>query len=251
MNFTTMLKLFVCLAFMMLFPGCKEQVTQGETKKGTIIFLHGISSAGKTSIAKKLQNILAEPYLYLGIDTFTSMLPEQLFNFDPTTYQTTEKAKEEGVTFEPLTVNGQQRLVVRTGSYAKKVGLILPEIFSLFAQHGINSIIDFAFAGADLSLAEDFLKKFVKDLHNYKIYFINLTVSAEIAAQREQARSGFKGLAAGQQYSLLKSLTPESFDLEIDTSNLSSEQVAQNIIAFMKIHEHPQAFEKLYKQYFH
>src|SRR5215212_2310207 len=43
----------------------------------TIIFLNGVSSSGKTSIAKVLQQTLAEPYLHVQLDSFEAMLPER------------------------------------------------------------------------------------------------------------------------------------------------------------------------------
>lgn len=43
---------------------------------GTIIFLNGTSSSGKTSIAKALQQALDTPALHVQVDTFTEMLPE-------------------------------------------------------------------------------------------------------------------------------------------------------------------------------
>src|SRR5829696_7536165 len=42
---------------------------------GTIIMLNGTSSAGKTSIITALQDLLDEPFLHAGIDTFFHMLP--------------------------------------------------------------------------------------------------------------------------------------------------------------------------------
>lgn len=35
---------------------------------GTIILLNGTVSAGKTTLARALQEVMAEPYLYLGAD---------------------------------------------------------------------------------------------------------------------------------------------------------------------------------------
>jgi|GEM_PF-3541636 len=43
----------------------------------TVIFLNGVSSAGKTSIAKVLQRLLPEPYLHVPLDSFEAMLPER------------------------------------------------------------------------------------------------------------------------------------------------------------------------------
>ena len=44
--------------------------------EGKIIYLNGTSSAGKTSIAKELQRVMEELYLYASIDLFvTSTTP--------------------------------------------------------------------------------------------------------------------------------------------------------------------------------
>jgi chloramphenicol 3-O phosphotransferase len=44
---------------------------------GKVIFLNGASSAGKTSLAKALQQILDEPYLHVALDTFFDMVPSR------------------------------------------------------------------------------------------------------------------------------------------------------------------------------
>jgi chloramphenicol 3-O phosphotransferase len=40
-----------------------------------IVFLNGASSAGKTSIAKALQDLTDEPFMLLGLDTCFAMVP--------------------------------------------------------------------------------------------------------------------------------------------------------------------------------
>ncbi len=42
---------------------------------GTIIFLNGVASSGKTSLAKAIQEVFDEPYLHIGIDLFWSIFP--------------------------------------------------------------------------------------------------------------------------------------------------------------------------------
>ncbi|MCA9874794.1 MAG: hypothetical protein KC441_14085 [Anaerolineales bacterium] len=44
---------------------------------GTIIFLNGTSSSGKSTILRALQDSLDEPYLEAGIDKFIFMLPRR------------------------------------------------------------------------------------------------------------------------------------------------------------------------------
>jgi chloramphenicol 3-O-phosphotransferase len=52
-----------------------NQSTAG--RPGTIIFLNGASSSGKTNILRALQEILEESYLDAVIDKFIWMLPER------------------------------------------------------------------------------------------------------------------------------------------------------------------------------
>jgi chloramphenicol 3-O phosphotransferase len=42
---------------------------------GKIIFLNGVSSSGKSALAKELQKRLTEPFLHLQLDAFIEMLP--------------------------------------------------------------------------------------------------------------------------------------------------------------------------------
>ena len=51
-------------------------------QKGKIIFLNGVSSSGKTTLAKLLQARLTESFFWLAADTFIDMLPEKYNNPD-------------------------------------------------------------------------------------------------------------------------------------------------------------------------
>ena len=43
-----------------------------------IVLLNGVGSSGKSSIAKALQTMTAEPFLHVQMDVFVEMLPEAL-----------------------------------------------------------------------------------------------------------------------------------------------------------------------------
>ena len=43
--------------------------------KGKVIILNGVSSSGKTTLAKAIQNAFDELYIRLSIDDFVSMMP--------------------------------------------------------------------------------------------------------------------------------------------------------------------------------
>ena len=53
-------------------------------EKGEIIFLNGVSSSGKTTLAKALQERLVEPFFLLNMDTFAHALrmPEKFYDND-------------------------------------------------------------------------------------------------------------------------------------------------------------------------
>ena len=65
--------------------------------KINIIFINGVGSVGKTSIANALQDILDEPYLHIGVDHFFIMLPKK--------YLPGGSQAIDGVDFEHPTIN--------------------------------------------------------------------------------------------------------------------------------------------------
>lgn len=46
-------------------------------EKGNIIFLNGISSSGKTTLEKVLQDSLQEPYFRISADAFFTIAPQK------------------------------------------------------------------------------------------------------------------------------------------------------------------------------
>ena len=55
---------------------CFPEYHAGES--GKVIILNGTSSAGKTSIAKVIQELSDEPYLHLSLDMFWNMTPAKI-----------------------------------------------------------------------------------------------------------------------------------------------------------------------------
>lgn len=61
-------------------------------KKGKIIFLNGVASAGKTTLSKTLQSRLTEPYYWLNVDEFIAFSAANPREHNPMTYF--EKGKD-------------------------------------------------------------------------------------------------------------------------------------------------------------
>ena len=70
----------------------------------TIILLNGIGSAGKSSIAKALQQITREPFLHFSMDVFLEMLPPRYFDHP------------EGLVFETIEEDGHPSVVIHEGA---------------------------------------------------------------------------------------------------------------------------------------
>ena len=50
-----------------------------------VIFLNGCASAGKTTLAKEIQNLSKEKYLYIPIDALFGAIPAKIVGFDKKT----------------------------------------------------------------------------------------------------------------------------------------------------------------------
>ena len=90
-------------------------------QKGKIIFLNGVSSSGKTTLARKLQERLTEPFYWLAVDTFViDMMPKKFFSVDG---------------FNP---DGGEPVIFKTVSLAHHT-------IKFFSDMGINTIVEHFF----------------------------------------------------------------------------------------------------------
>lgn len=178
----------------------------------TIILLNGISSAGKTSISRILQQTMNEPYLQVSIDAFEDMLPSR--------YQ-------EGGSFVwadlfPKLLTGFHRSI------------------AALADAGSNLIVDHVIVhreGWASTLADC-----ASVLEPFPVYFVGVRCSLEEAKRREHARGDrFTGTAERQ---FPRVHLHNLYDIEVDTTFTSSEVCAEQIRAFVGNHA-PMAFARL------
>ena len=183
------------------------------SEKGKIIFLNGVSSAGKSTLAKTLQNRLSEPFYVLANDTFCYMSPDKFIDMDvSTTYQT----------------------ALRGMYHAVKA----------FSDAGINTIVD------DVLLKEDGydrLKQCVELFHDCPALFVHVTCSSLEELRRREKERGDRGIGQGE--SQLTELTPQdTYDITVDTHGNSNEECADKIIELLGCPEKFSAFKALWPQ---
>lgn len=184
-------------------------------EKGTIIWLNGVSSSGKTTLAKTLQDKLSTPFYVLANDMFTSdtVVPEKFIDID------IDKAYQS----------------VLTGMY---------HAIKAFSDIGINIIVD------DVLLEEegyDRLKQCIELLHDYPVLFVHVICPIEELRRREKIR-GDRGIGQGE--SQFANLTPQdTYDITVDTYNDSKDQCADKIIELLNCPDKFTAFKVLWSQY--
>ena len=166
--------------------------------QGKIIFLNGVSSAGKTTLSKTLQQKLDTPYYWLSEDVFREMTPEKFDNED------TEE-------------NGWIWINSIYGMY---------HTAKMYSDIGMNTIIDTVLDGPT------FLDKAVEILHDYPILFVHVTCPLEELLRREKER-GDRDIGLAEE--LLPRLYPldGTYDIVVDTHNDTYEECANRIIKLL------------------
>ena len=184
-------------------------------KSGTIIFINGTSSSGKTSIVHALQDLLKEPFLEAGIDKFIWSLPRRYFD-RPLWDQVLGKAEKAGAAGHDL-VRGMHRAI------------------AALSQAGCNCI-------ADHVLVEPAWTKDRADLFaDLPAYMIGVICPLEVLEQRESSRKNRTLGQARLQFPVIHKYTV--YDLEVDTSLLSPESCARSIQS--RLNQPPQALLKM------
>lgn len=182
----------------------------------TIIFINGTSSSGKTSLLKALQKKLQEPYLDMGIDKFIWMLPSRYLD-------------------RPLWDE-----VLGKALHAGPVGLSLfsgmHHAIAAAASRGNNVIADHALV--EKAWVDECASLFA----GMNAYLIGLYCPLEVLEQREKDRKDRTLGQARLQFDVIHKYT--KYDLELDTSKLTTEECADNVIERLKAP--PAAFRQIH-----
>lgn len=101
-----------------------------------IIFLNGTSSSGKSSIAKALQNQLADNYLHLCLDNLIAMMPDKSNDLSG------EKVSEGFYWQQKKLEDGSTGYSICKGDYGSKINSVYKDIVNSFLNRGLKLIID-------------------------------------------------------------------------------------------------------------
>jgi chloramphenicol 3-O phosphotransferase len=183
--------------------------------KGNIIWLNGVSSSGKTTLSRMLQQKFDEPYFWLSHDTFHDMNPRKLFDIDFLEFE-----------------------------YQSAISLA--HTAKVFSDLGRNVIADSVFVEEATVQKPETIKETISLLCDYPVLFVHVVCNKEELALRE-IRRGDRHL--GQALAQLNDLIPkDEYDFTVNTSLNSIEECADLIIQQVAINS-KQSFKRLYQLY--
>ncbi len=201
--------------------------------QGTIILIGGLSSSGKTSVARELQKLYAQQstaYLHVPIDAFMQFLPEQWFSMNA---HAKIERQESGITFIDQRDAHGPKTKIQVGPVAMQLLQCYFPTLKLLAQNGNNIISDAVFNS-------DFLKYGMNQLEGFRVFSIGIRCSLEITQAREFARGAADGGYIGLSRWYAEETdanTHDLCDLIVDTSNKSPQEAAREIFEFVTSHE--------------
>jgi chloramphenicol 3-O phosphotransferase len=182
-------------------------------KTGHVIFLNGTSSSGKTTIAKALQDKLAEPYMYVSIDNYFHMYPERF-----------------------LHPNSQEDAKVLDGLVPAVISGLHKSVAAL-ARAGNNVLVDHVLQ------MDGSLKECVGNWVGLDVLFVGVKCPLKIAEKREKKRGDRNIGTARHQFELVHAHA--LYDIEIDTSRLTVAECVARIIKLINEKPKKSAFQEL------
>ena len=105
---------------------------------GKVIFLNGSSSAGKTTLAIMLQQLLDEPYQHIALDQFRDGLPGRYRGLN----SPLGTPGDSGLNIVPTEKAGERVTEVRFGDHGEQMLRGMRQAIAAFAREGNNVIID-------------------------------------------------------------------------------------------------------------
>ncbi len=191
---------------------------------GTIIYLNGPSSAGKTRLAHALQRILDEPYFHLSTDDFAACVLRRADGGEAF----------DGDVIGPKLNRGFVRCIVALASSGLNV--IVDDV--LCESWRLDGKVDDE-SGADL------LNQRLAALAPYSVLYVGVFCSLDELEQRERTRGDRSSGLARFQYNRVHAHS--IYDVEVDTLLHTPEECAAEVKAALAHRRSPSAFERMWQ----
>lgn len=181
---------------------------------GRLIAIVGTSSVGKSSASARLQEILPDPYLTVGIDHFLNMIPQQ--------WAGQPRGPGPGMWYEDSTdSDGAPRARIRYGRAGRQLLAGMQASVRAMLDCGNNIILD------EMPLDETVVPQWKRTLASYRTFWVHLSADLEIVESREAHRQ--HGQHVGNARGHFSISDQECYDLELDVGDMTPADVANSI----------------------
>ena len=198
---------------------------------GKVILLNGSSSAGKTTLAQMLQQILPEPWQLISLDQFRDGLPARFRGLN----SPTDTPGARGLNITPVEGDGRRVTAIRFGDVGERMLRGMRRAVAAFARGGDNVIVD------DLLLEKAYVRDYVESLHGLSVTLVGVRCALPIVNAREAARPGrFPGTAESHFHAVHAHCI---YDVEVDTGSTPPRACAERVVRAMAVGG--SAFERL------
>ena len=177
-----------------------------------VILLNGVGSAGKSSIARALQERVQTPLFHVQMDAFLDMLPSALHEH-PSTF-----------TYTQIVRDGSYEVEIGEGAVGKQLLQGMRCAVKAMAETGCSLVVDDVLMGTNDPGFEDYRRL----LTPFSFRTVGVFASLETLERREADRGDrLKGLARWQYTRVHNDL---SYDLVVNSDNFSPSEIADQII---------------------
>lgn len=198
---------------------------------GKIILLNGSSSAGKTTIARMLQQLYPEPYQHIALDQFRDGMSGRFRGLNAPCGDSGAR----GLNVVPVERDGERMTEVRFGDVGRRVLRGMRRAIATFAREGNHVIVD------DLMFEKSFLLDYLTALQGLPVTFAGVRCELAVVSAREAIRPGrFPGTATSHFDTVHAHCI---YDVEVDTTDSTPRQCAQEIMRAAD--SAPHAFDQL------
>jgi chloramphenicol 3-O phosphotransferase len=185
---------------------------------GSVILLNGTSSAGKTSLARAIQDHSEIPFVYWGIDTLFDLVP----------------ANWGGGRDGPLSrhgfwydrpepdADGRPVTVIRYGDVGRRMLESGCRAAAAFARGGDHLVVD------EMLLTPDLMPVWSDALAGLRVTLVGVLCPLAVLEKREATRKNEAGLARGHLRTVHDHGRP--YDLTVDTSETAPGELADLVL---------------------
>lgn len=177
-------------------------------RSARVVVINGVGSVGKSSTARALQEITADPFLHVAMDQFIDMAPARLLG------------AADGLRFEVGEDDGAPCVAISTGPAFERLLSGMRHAIAAMAAQGNDLIVDDVFWNGE---EQDYRRL----LEGRRLHLVGLFAPLDVIEQRERARGDRTvGLARWQHARVHRGV---DYDLRIDMTDTTPGEAAAMI----------------------